>query len=277
MIGLLLAVMVASVLGSLHCIGMCGPLALWASGAGNRDGRVGTRLLAYHLGRLATYLTAGGIAGLAGAMLTAGGTLVGAQALASRAVGVAMIAMGLVRVADWLVPSWTGVQKSAIVASPKVPWITRFVAARRPWIARLPGAMRGVAAGALTTLLPCGWLYLFVLVAAGTGGIFPAMMIMVAFWMGTLPALSALVAGAFSVAPRLRPLLPVLGALVLLITGLYTATGRASADLSPLSERAAAIAMRSQQSSGQRTEPSSALQTLQGLQGEPLPCCVESP
>ncbi len=277
MIGLLLAVMVASVLGSLHCIGMCGPLALWASGAGNRDGRVGARLAAYHLGRLITYLTAGGIAGLAGAMLTAGGSLVGAQALASRVVGVAMIAMGLVRVADWLAPRWTGIQKGAIVATPQVPWITQFVAARRPWIARLPGAMRGVAAGALTTLLPCGWLYLFVLVAAGTGGIVPAMLIMLAFWLGTLPALSALVAGAFSVAPRLRPLLPVLGAVVLLLTGLYTATGRASADLSPLSERAAEIALKSQQSSLQKSEQGSALQTLHDLQNEPLPCCVEIP
>lgn len=269
MIGLMGAVVLASLLGSMHCVGMCGPLALWASDASRRDGRVWQRLSAYHLGRLLTYVTAGIIAGLTGAMLSAGGAIWGAQALAARVVGTAMIAIGIVRLLDWLLPSWTGIGKQQAVGGAGLgTWVTRFVAAQRPRIAKLPTTTRGVAAGALTTLLPCGWLYLFVLLAAGTGAVVPAVSVMVAFWLGTLPALTALVAGTFGMAKGLRPFLPMLGALLLLVTGLYTATGRAAADMRPLRAKAEQLA----------ADPEHSLvEQLGTLQDEPLPCCVTNP
>ena len=46
---------------------------------------------------------------------------------------------------------------------------------------------RGAATGLLTTLLPCGWLYVFVATAAGTGRVPDAMLVMLVFWLGTLP------------------------------------------------------------------------------------------
>ncbi|MCA9183326.1 MAG: sulfite exporter TauE/SafE family protein [Planctomycetales bacterium] len=285
MLGLLGAVFIASVLGSMHCIGMCGPLALWASGAGRVDDAVakssspvwfrqwfsrtgvGSRLTAYHLGRLMTYLLAGTFAGLIGAAVTAGGDWLGYQALAARTVGTAMIALGLIRLTQWAVPSWFVKQASSESPSDWTSIVSRWVASKRPWIAGLPLLARGFAAGALTTLLPCGWLYLFVLVAMATGSLIPALSVMFAFWLGTLPALTALVAGAFRLAPRLRPLLPIAGALLLLLTGLYTATGRAEADLSPLAQRAAALGA---------GDAETAKASLKSLSQEPLPCCVDN-
>ena len=286
MIGLAVAVLVASVLGSLHCVGMCGPLALWASGAGQKQSgtQVWTKLTAYHFGRLLTYLTAGTAAGIIGSLVSAGGSLIGLQSLAARLVGGGMIAFGIIRLAEITMPGV--MKKRATVADKGKPGasvspmagtgasgiggavsgkISAWIAGRRPLIQKLPGLSRGVAAGALTTLLPCGWLYVFVLVAAGTGSVLPALMVMAAFWIGTLPALTALVVGSFGVAARVRPALPLLGCVLLLVTGFYTATGRAAADLRPLTMRAAELA-------AEREAPQS---RLANLTNEPLPCCVE--
>lgn len=295
MIGLAIAVLISSVLGSLHCVGMCGPLALWASGVGAGRGVVGNgvagvkppraqvwgRLTAYHLGRLITYMTAGLLAGLIGSLISTGGSFVGLQSLAARSVGGVMLALGMIRLAELAFPrvmkphasggrqgvgtQGVGTQGVGTGAVSWSHWISAWVARRRPFIQRLPGLARGLAAGALTTLLPCGWLYVFVLVAAGTGGVVSAMMVMFAFWLGTLPALTALVAGSFGVAGRIKPLLPLLGCLLLLASGLYTATGRAAADLKPLTLRAAEL------SGGEQAGKD----MLKQLFGEPLPCCVE--
>lgn len=281
MIGLAIAVVVSSVLGSIHCVGMCGPLALWASGVSKAGGVAGaakgangqggaraqiwTRLTAYHLGRLSTYLVAGLMAGLIGSMISAGGSFVGLQSLAARSVGGVMLALGLIRLAELAFPKLMKPKSKTAGQAGWGNWISAWVAGRRPFIQRLPGLGRGYAAGALTTLLPCGWLYVFVLVAAGTGGVVSAMMVMLAFWLGTLPALTALVAGSFGVAGRIRPLLPLLGCLLLLASGFYTATGRAAADLKPLTMRAAALS----------NHESSNEEMLEQLSDEPLPCCVE--
>lgn len=288
MIGLLLAVLVASLLGSMHCVGMCGPLALWASGAGGQRGAKGVwpRLLAYHAGRLLTYSIAGLVAGLLGAAVSLGGDVVGIQSLAARVVGGAMIALGLIRYVEWQFPQWMRSQPAGATSAGSTSaglggWISAWVAARRPQLNRLPLLLRGVAAGSLTTLLPCGWLYLFVLVAAGTGHPLPAVSVMFAFWLGTLPALTALVAGSFRLAPRFGTLLPLIGAMMLLTTGLYTATGRAAADLTPLAQRAATVARARSAGADAALEqtangPSVAQQTLDVLSGEPLPCCEDA-
>jgi sulfite exporter TauE/SafE len=58
-------------------------------------------------------------------------------------------------------------------------------------IARFSPLPRALLLGLATTLVPCGWLYAFVATAAGTGGVTTALGVMLAFWLGTLPALLA--------------------------------------------------------------------------------------
>ncbi len=300
MLPLLTAVIVASLLGSLHCVGMCGPFALWASGV-ERTGFGGAllgRLSCYHGGRLVTYLTAGALAGLTGSLIRVGGASLGIQAAAARLVGVALLALGLIRLTAFLVPAWfqpTAAPPSAATgrsaaAKPAAGRVAGWLARLRPQVARLPGPLRAGAIGSLTTLLPCGWLYLFVLVAAGTGDAFSAMLVMGAFWIGTLPALTGLVLGARQFAAAARPALPLLGAVLLIGTGLYTATGRAAADLAPLRAAAAGLAEPATASSnnGSNRESDSgageargsqpegieeAAARLQRLSDTPLPCC----
>ncbi len=236
-------------------------------------------LTMYHLGRLATYLIAGSLAGIAGAALATGGQWLGIQSASARVAGVIMIALGLSRLYRWLSARFQTnrpptLPTSAAPVSGGVPTvstrgfgsrISAFIAKTRPTVNRFPASGRAFAIGGLTTLLPCGWLYLFLLVAAGTGSIASAVMVMSAFWIGTVPALTALVLGALRMAPRLRAALPVMGALLLLVTGLYTATGRAAADMTGLAEKARGIEV--------LPSHAAASQTLESLADEPLPCC----
>lgn len=286
MIGLAGAVLVTSLLGSMHCVGMCGPMALWASGIGQSGQSRGTalaRLAAYHLGRAVTFLSAGLLAGWLGGLATVGGNWLGWQQTAARLAGATMIGLGVWRLLNFWYPAEPYLSGSSANSPPaggppgvaRIPWDRRLslaVSGRlsrlRPTIARLPVHSRAFAIGIITTWLPCGWLYLFVLVAAATASPLPAVTVMFAFWIGTLPALSALVGGAIGsigFTPRLRPALPLLIAIILLITGTYTISGRAAADLTPLSEAA--------RRQGPLANDVGPWRLLDGLSGEPLPCC----
>lgn len=215
------AVFTASILGSMHCVGMCGPLAIWASGGGDRVNR-GTLITStslYHIGRLTTYTLAGAVAGLIGSVIDLGGNTLGIQIAAARVVGGLMILIGVWKL--WSM--WSGKSKPAALAPSAVG---KVLVKLRPYIFRLPIAGRGFATGLLTTLLPCGWLYLFALIAAGTGNPLKGAIVMAAFWLGSVPALVALVAGLRVLSLRYARLIPALAAFMLIFAGCFTASGR---------------------------------------------------
>ncbi|MEM9365959.1 MAG: sulfite exporter TauE/SafE family protein [Planctomycetota bacterium] len=310
-----MAVLVASVMGSLHCVGMCGPFALWATGAsvnGRRKQHPWLPIATYHLGRLLTYCAGAVLVGAAGALLSMGGNYVGIQSVAARVAGAAMIGMGLWRLAKvirvwWQRPGANANHQLSVTTSVAAPnykrgltgRIAQTIAKLRPTINRLPLAGRAFAAGSVTTLLPCGWLYVFLLVAGGTGTVASSVGVMFAFWLGSLPALTTLMVGAIGLAPGMKRGLPIAGAALLLMTGFYTATGRAEADLSSLtrlSVNASAVLHSTAeetregdcccQPSGSDTgdlsvgNPSAdrnaiAAERLGALLDEPLPCCID--
>ena len=256
MLTLAMAVMVASLLGSLHCVGMCGPLALWVTGGGSSRATIS----AYHIGRLTTYLIAGTAAGLLGAAVSIGGDMVGFQSAAAKVAGGLLIAVGLFRLAK-LHPRFNRpLFSSAANSGPSsvASVLKRF----KPLLARQTAVSRAYLGGLITTWLPCGWLYLFVLVAAGTGDVLPAVLVMFAFWIGTLPALTTMLVGIHSLTPKLRGMLPIAASVFLIVTGLYTVTGRAAVDVSHL------VAP----DLGDEITATS----LIDLKEEPLPCCDET-
>ena len=59
--------------GSVHCAGMCGPLALAVPGGGNSAAGFAASRLAYNLGRVLTYSLLGLFFGLAGQSLAMAG------------------------------------------------------------------------------------------------------------------------------------------------------------------------------------------------------------
>ena len=162
MTALFVTVLLASLLGSLHCAGMCGAFVAFAIGAGDPAVKVSRNVLMglYHAGRLLTYVTLGAIAGTLGAGIDLGGQMVGLQRAAAILSGTMMVGFGAI----------TLMRLSGIkLAHARVParW-TAFVSSVNRSAMRYSPSVRAVATGLLTTLLPCGWLYAFVITAAGT-------------------------------------------------------------------------------------------------------------
>jgi sulfite exporter TauE/SafE len=106
----------------------------------------------------------------------------------------------------------------------------------------LPGYQRGIAIGLVTGLLPCGWLYAFVVSAAGTGSIVSGALLMTAFWLGSVPALVGVGGLAQLLSGKLRRRLPAFSALVLLFLGVMNLWTRYSnpAQLSEVARASAA-------------------------------------
>jgi sulfite exporter TauE/SafE len=97
------------------------------------------------------------------------------------------------------------------------------------WLRRLaaqPLAVRAGALGLLTTLLPCGGLWAFVVTAGGTGRPLGGALVMVAFWAGTLPLLTVVGAAVQRAAGPLRRRLPVVSAAMLVALGLLSIAGK---------------------------------------------------
>jgi len=212
-------VFVASLLGSLHCAGMCGGVVAFLGGSscsasGKQDH--GPHV-AYHLGRMLSYVLLGTLAGGVGAALDLGGEALGLGRLAVVLAGALMIAYGIV-----LLLRVRGVRV-------QIPVPRLLAALYRRGSARLerrgPRA-RGLILGLLTAFLPCGWLYLFAGTAAATASVWGGALVMLAFWAGSVPVLAVLGVGVQHLAAPLRRQLPSLSAVLLIAVGLMALAGR---------------------------------------------------
>lgn len=214
---LLVPVAAASLLGSVHCAGMCGGfVAIVSDGLSGR-----TRLLsqlAYNAGRLVSYATLGALAGSLGHAIDLAGNAAGVGRVAALVSGSLMILWGL---GALLETQGVRVFRGRITLPQS---LTRFLASFR---AR-PPLSRAVLLGLATTLLPCGWLYAFAVTAAGTGHALPGALLMTAFWAGNLPLLLGLGVTLSAAVGRIRRHVPLLSAAVILAVGLFTVTARAN-------------------------------------------------
>lgn len=228
---LLGTVMIASLVGSAHCAGMCGGFAAIATAASTPTTlTVGGQALSlwqshvalqigYHVGRLGTYATMGLIAGAIGSAVDLGGErLAGVQSAAAILAGATIAMMGLAMIL-----------RISGVRLPRLPlpdvWVRALASVHQRGM-RLPPTLRSIMIGLVTTLLPCGWLYAFVVTAAGTARPDLGVIVMLAFWVGTLPMLVAVGAGARAAAHRLGPRLPLVTAVLLIGVGVASLTGR---------------------------------------------------
>lgn len=191
---LLVTVVIASLLGSPHCAGMCGPLTLLV--AGERHAGTAWRQVAWHAGRLVGYVTLGAVAGGVGAAIDLGGGWLGLQRVALIVSGGGLVAVGigllLVRV-GWL-------RRAA--ARPTV--LTRAWSLVARSLRHAPTVRRTAGFGAASILLPCGWLYAMVLTAAACGSMPLGAAVMAAFWLGSVPILAAIGVGAGLIEPLRR-------------------------------------------------------------------------
>ena len=200
---MLAAIFLSSILGSVHCLAMCGPL-VGLSGTGLRIAIV------HALGRLMTYAMLGAAAGAVGSAIDLAGNLGAVQRTATLVAGVAILGWGLVQIG--VAAGWLRVRSTSHTAfTSALVQIRTPRAMRRAWLV-----------GVLTGLLPCGWLWAFVVSAAGTGSVGQGALVMVAFWLGTVPGMVGLLALAAPLLVRVRRRLPAITAVVLIVLGLGT-------------------------------------------------------
>ncbi len=160
--------------GSLHCAGMCGPLALALPHPGRgMAGFVGGRVL-YQVGRVTTYVGMGLVFGLVGRSLA----LAGVQRWVS-------IGAGLLILSGLVVAGWAG------VAGPLTSWVNRV----KGWLGvllkrRTLGSL--ALLGLVNGLLPCGLVYAACAGAAASGEASGGMAYMAVFGLGTVPMMLGL-------------------------------------------------------------------------------------
>lgn len=205
------AALLLGLLGSVHCIGMCGPIALSLPLQREKTKSLLSGISVYNFGRAFTYALLGAISGLAGSAVKWAG---GQQALSITA-GVLILLT--------LLTNFLG---KRLQISP----LTKGFSTIRNALGKLfkrnrPDAL--LLIGMLNGLLPCGLVYAALAGAAATGNVLNGALFMFVFGLGTIPVLFSLsFAGtkiSFSMREKMRKAVPVfvgIMALLLIIRGL---------------------------------------------------------
>lgn len=167
------AAFVAGLVTSLHCLGMCGPLACsWAVARGNNTTFLRDTAL-YHGSRLLAYTLVGALAGA-----------LGTQPLRWFQHGSGVLLPWLLVVAFAIV----GLGLDAWL--PKPAFLTRPMARIRFKAMQLGSMARATVIGLATPLLPCGPLYMMFTLAMANGSAARGAEFSAAFGLGTLPLLA---------------------------------------------------------------------------------------
>lgn len=204
--------LIIGLLGSLHCVGMCGPLALSLPVYHLSSSKRIFALLTYNSGRIITYTTLGLVFGYAGRHLY----IAGLQQGFSIGLGVFMLLMTILYYVYH-----RNVQPAFLNGyNKKVQLLIGSVL-------KSSSPFSFLALGMANGLLPCGMVYVAIAGALTTGSVLHSMLFMAMFGAATLPAMMALgLIGArlsLSLRHTLRRIVPygiALMALILILRGL---------------------------------------------------------
>jgi sulfite exporter TauE/SafE len=206
-----LLILAGGLLGSAHCVGMCGPIVVTIGSTAPSWPTNLRRQSGYHLGRLFCYTALGAIAGFTGDRLTTAlDRFVNAQSLLAVIAGLGLVGLGLG--AAGLVP-WPKRGRGSAYCLSAAFFEGLFAPARTG-----SAFLTGVATG----FLPCGLVHAFLTLAASTSSMLVGAVVMGVFCLGTIPALLAMGCGGMLVSLRLRRQLFFLAVCSVTITGLVT-------------------------------------------------------
>ncbi|MGL6162161.1 sulfite exporter TauE/SafE family protein [Microbulbifer sp.] len=209
--GFLAAALAIGFLGSSHCIGMCGGIAgaLGMAVPGRRP--AWGQLIGYSAGRLGSYALMGALAGALGAaILPALGPL-------RLVAGLMLVAMALYIAGIWRGLVW--LERGGA-------YLWRYLQPLSAKLLPVRSAGSAVALGSLWGWLPCGLVYSALTFALAQGGSLRAALAMLAFGLGTVPAMLATGAAAAKVRGFVqRPAVRLLFAGLILLFGLWTIWG----------------------------------------------------
>lgn len=169
----ILTALITGLAGSLHCLGMCGPLVLGLHGRGSAGLR---SRMAYHLARALAYAGLGALVGALGAGLA----LAGWQRGLSIGAGLLVLWMGLKS-------GWLEHIQARLTTGAARRLLPGLQLARNT--AGLPGQL---LAGFMNGLLPCGMVYVALAASASFGDPLRGAAFMALFGAGTWPAMIGL-------------------------------------------------------------------------------------
>jgi sulfite exporter TauE/SafE len=200
------AALLLGLAGSLHCVGMCGPLMLALHGPPDTSGQSSWVSVAqYQTGRILTYAGLGLFFGLAGKGLA----LAGMQQILSVSAGILMIAFALMA---WRI-------ERIMNRIPTVQHLVHQLQYRMSSLLQIHPWGASFSFGLLNGLIPCGMVYAALAGAIATADIWEGAGFMVFFGLGTAPLMMAtgILGHSFSGAVRRR--FKVLQPILLLVSG----------------------------------------------------------
>jgi uncharacterized protein len=260
---IMLSALVLGLMGSFHCVGMCGPIVLALPLHGNNIQQKIFGGLLYNTGRTITYAAMGAVFGLLGQGLR----LVGFQQVVS-------VIMGTVMIISVLFPALFRNQYDLHKSSFKLIGKLKKTLAEMFSVRSFQSLF---FIGLLNGLLPCGLVYIALAGALAAGNVVMGIWYMVLFGLGTIPMLLALgVAGNLvsqSIRQRINRLIPIM----VVIVGVFFILRGLNLNIKYLSptkdriEKRFEKSLEEQQLSLQETENSTAF-TPKG----DLPSCCES-
>lgn len=213
----LLPSLTAALLGSLHCVGMCGGLLAVASdGTGSARQRLGVQL-GYQVARLASYVVLGAAAGTLGRALDLAGQAAGLGKAAAIVAGLTMMAWGV-----WAMLAAAG-------ARLRLPAVRLLPSSALSWLGRArqrSPLARALLLGGASALLPCGFLYAFALAAAATASPWAGALVTASLWLGSLPALLGFGFLLSTALARLKRHIPFVSAAAVFTLGVVTLNSR---------------------------------------------------
>ncbi|GAB4259697.1 MAG: sulfite exporter TauE/SafE family protein [Saprospiraceae bacterium] len=159
--------------GSVHCVGMCGPIALTVGS--QKQGSLLGRAVLYNLGRIATYALLGLIIGLIGKGLF----IAGFQKYLVIALGVALLLIALLSINV----------ENRLLALPVVEKFYFGLKTRLGRTLKSTSPLAPLGIGIINGFLPCGLVYLAIAGAVSTAGVVEGAAYMALFGLGTWPVM----------------------------------------------------------------------------------------
>jgi len=176
---MLYSAFIFGLISSLHCIGMCGPIAMMLPVDRSNPAKKVIQIMLYHFGRLSAYASLGLIFGILGK----GFFMAGFQQSISIIVGVSMIIIALVPEKQFMKYNFS---KPVYKAISKVKSSLGSQFKRKT-----PDALFTI--GLLNGFLPCGLVYAALFGAIAMQNISLSITYMLLYGLGTIPMMSAVV------------------------------------------------------------------------------------
>lgn len=201
---MLWSALILGLLGSFHCIGMCGPIAFMLPVNRSNSTKKVVQISVYHFGRLLAYSLIGLVFGLVGKSLY----IFGLQQQLSIAIGVTMIVVILVPVQTF---------NKYNFSKPIYKLISKVKSALGKALKKKT-ADTFLTIGFLNGFLPCGLVYMAVFASISTAGALQGSLYMALFGLGTIPLMTtAIYLGKFlntTVKQRIQKAIPVFVAII---------------------------------------------------------------